>query len=767
MCCSCWACLVGALEPPWGSRYARRWVAVGNQSSTRIHVLVITALRDELDGVKAIEDGAVGSWEERQDGAGFRYHVREFEHASGRIMRVAVARPVDMGPMPASNIATRLVNELDPVCLAMSGICAGRRGDVFLGDVVVASRLFDYEAGKTKVSTNAAGERVEDKFHKITTYNLDARWQQRAQDWDPEWRKRWQAQRPLTLTWQEEWLLDALRRHEQGQGEKPDAHPERKTHCPSWKDVILRLRKRGLLAASGLALTEAGRAHVDEQWLLHDGRMPEDPPLRVHVAPMATGSQVVQDPGIFDRLSRLNRKLVALDMEGVAIGQVAALERGRRALVVKAVQDYADHDKDDSLRHFGVRVAAAFVLDFLRENLPADALGPPPPALKDYLSTGQTPLRSLATPATYLVARHQIVPFVGRERELTTLDTWADSGDAVRVLLVHGPGGMGKTRLLTEWLARRAARHPGDAIGFLAGSLDDVVIDALCTSQCATVVIDYAEERAGLLTLLMRLSSVAIPTSGGPERVRLVLLARNAGDWWASLKNRSSEMADLLGEPPLDVTPLTHSGQDARMAEYRRAHAAFVQVLQRRPSSVTPASASIGTGTSMAAEPDLRAKHFERPLYVHMAALSAVLGKPQSGAPRDILDEILNHEQRYWARYLGVEPEDGQWRQRAAEIRQAVAAVVVRGSCAHDDLPLVMKAVALPDGDRICALLKDLYPDPDPALAHAWVAAIEPDLIAEALLCSVLERCARPNADHLGAKSPSTNSLPARLNNVR
>ncbi len=196
------------------------------------------------------------------------------------------------------------------------------------------------------------------------------------------------------------------------------------------KTPILRLRERGLLAASGLALTEAGRVQVDEQWLLHDGRMPEDSPLRVHVAPMATGSQVVQDPGIFDRLSRLNRKLVALDMEGVAIGQVAALEKVRYTLMVKAVQDSCGPRQGRfaaPLRNTGrCRVPAR-----LSAREPAGRFDPrtcrpphPPPAtLRDYLSSGQAALRSLATPAMYLVARYQVVPFAGRERELAMLDS--------------------------------------------------------------------------------------------------------------------------------------------------------------------------------------------------------------------------------------------------------------------------------------------------------------------------------------------------------
>ena len=364
-------------------------------SSTRVHVLVITATPDELEGFKAIKNGADGGWEERQDSAGFRYHVREFTRANGGIIRVAVVRPVDMKAVPASNVATRLVTELKPVCLAMSGICAGRRGEVCLGDVVVASCLFDAEAGKLKAITNEDGDRDEEMLHEITTYNLDPRWQHRTQDWPRVWCDRWQAERPRTVAYQENWLLDTLHRHEEKQGERPETHPERHTQCSSWKDIILRLRKRGLLTETGLALTGAGRAYVEEQWLLHHGRMPDEKPLRVHVGPMATVPNVMQDPALFGRLLKLHRKVLAVDMESVAIGLVATLEQVPYTLVVKAVQDYADHDKDDSLRHFGARVAAAFLLDFLRENLPADMLEPP--TSQEDLSSGQATLASLAT----------------------------------------------------------------------------------------------------------------------------------------------------------------------------------------------------------------------------------------------------------------------------------------------------------------------------------------------------------------------------------
>ena len=54
-------------------------------------------------------------------------------------------------------------------------------------------------------------------------------------------------------------------------------------------------------------------------------------------------------------------------------------------------------------------------------------------------------------------ARRFDVPFVGRTRELATLDLVLDrvrTGGSLGMVLVHGDPGIGKTRLVTEWLSR-------------------------------------------------------------------------------------------------------------------------------------------------------------------------------------------------------------------------------------------------------------------------------------------------------------------------
>jgi nucleoside phosphorylase len=61
--------------------------------------------------------------------------------AEGRPLRVAVAVAPAVGATAAVNTLLPLLTELKPRCIAMCGVCAGRRGKVQLGDVVAADRL--------------------------------------------------------------------------------------------------------------------------------------------------------------------------------------------------------------------------------------------------------------------------------------------------------------------------------------------------------------------------------------------------------------------------------------------------------------------------------------------------------------------------------------------------------------------------------------------------------------------------------------------------
>jgi nucleoside phosphorylase len=83
-------------------------------------------------------------------------------------------------------------------------------------------------------------------------------------------------------------------------------------------------------------------------------------PFRLHVAPMASGSQVIEDSAIWDALARSVRTVVALEMEGAALGQLAHCQRqyGLDAVVMKGVMDFASQGRSDDFQLFAARASA-------------------------------------------------------------------------------------------------------------------------------------------------------------------------------------------------------------------------------------------------------------------------------------------------------------------------------------------------------------------------------------------------------------------------
>lgn len=335
----------------------------------RFDVLVLTALQDELDAVLRLGEGVEPGWQTTRDADGYAYHTR-FVSVEQGTLSVAAAWIGEMGPSAAATRAAMLVKELDPACLAMCGICAGKRGEVTLGDVIVASLVYDYDRGK--LIARDEGQTAPDFYHDITTYNLERRWAMDAAYLarNIEVFRQFVGPKPLPMRAQMRWLLHVLIAHERGDRQTPKDHPDRKNCCPDWARVVAKARAEGLvnLERGRLLLTDKGRDVVLEDELLHPDGLPEEPPLRVHVGPIATGNVVREDPLIFERLARHVRKTIGVEMEAAAIGHVAA-HLGRPSIIVKAVSDHADHDKDDSFRAFACHASAAWLFMFLHRHV--------------------------------------------------------------------------------------------------------------------------------------------------------------------------------------------------------------------------------------------------------------------------------------------------------------------------------------------------------------------------------------------------------------
>lgn len=341
-------------------------------------MLVVTALPEELAALLAIGASAKNGWVEAQDSQGRPFYRCVIEHELDEPILVAAATAGEMTGVPTATRAKDLLSELKPDVLAMCGICAGKKGDVFLGDVIVAERVYAHDHGKLVAPRGGDGQAA--FFRDIKTHNLDNAWRIYASSLakDEAWSDELAGlvrSRPISKEAQRRWLLHALYEHAFEGGKAPRDRPERRERCPSWghkqwgRSFLTELVNDGLIDIDGgaPALTEEGRRKVLHDKAVYPDGLPEDPSFKVHVAPIGSGGAVQEDPMLFDRLKAGARKTLGVEMEAAALAYVAE-QAGKRWIVAKAVSDFGDHDKDDAYREFACQVSAAFLMQFLRRH---------------------------------------------------------------------------------------------------------------------------------------------------------------------------------------------------------------------------------------------------------------------------------------------------------------------------------------------------------------------------------------------------------------
>ncbi|QQQ77573.1 ATP-binding protein [Saccharothrix sp. 6-C] len=117
------------------------------------------------------------------------------------------------------------------------------------------------------------------------------------------------------------------------------------------------------------------------------------------------------------------------------------------------------------------------------------------------------------SPVELLDPRYEVVPFHGRVDELAELARWREGDEARSVLLLHGPAGVGKTRL---------ARH------FAADSGVSVVDDADLATH-----LDLREPR-------------------------VLLISRTAGWWWSAHRQRAADLGYRAADLAVTARPDEH-----------------------------------------------------------------------------------------------------------------------------------------------------------------------------------------------------------------
>ena len=322
-------------------------------------ILIMCALKDEYDQLIEVNSGISKNWQE------FNVSDRnaskaEFVTDSGTTITIVATWVASMGRESVQAVVGRLISELNPKCLAMSGICAGRRGKTQLGDVIFADRLWSYDVGKRVVENGIEvfqGDTLQYKPSETIVQNM-----QRTSTLYKNQSMAWMELKPqYSLEAQENWVLSQLI-----DNKKPVEHDNFDEKCPDWSDVILRLRKRGYIEKP-VKLTEAGIEYIQDLLLLNPRGLPAEPEFSVHVAPIATGATVTEDEQIYNKLSSYMRKVLGLDMEGSGLA-ASADSYDMPFIFAKGVSDFADPYKDDRYRTFAARASAELLILLLRNS---------------------------------------------------------------------------------------------------------------------------------------------------------------------------------------------------------------------------------------------------------------------------------------------------------------------------------------------------------------------------------------------------------------
>jgi nucleoside phosphorylase/tetratricopeptide (TPR) repeat protein len=719
-------------------------------TAQRVDVVIVTAIALEYEAVLKVDAGAVpGSvWREDKQENGVAMAYRAFEVPKGRPLQVAVAVAPGMATAAALTTLIPLIEKLEPSCIAMCGVCAGRPGKVQLGDVVAAERLYYHDTGKQS-REEGKPERLQQD---LRTFNLRPAWKS-ALDQLAEGNKvaerfkgqDWLAARPLSNEWRERRALLAI--HEGALEPWNNVEPGLKQS--EWPKVVAALRKREWLATDGPDLTDAGRKAAVNLRFEYPGTPDLSPhgtlwPFRLHVAPMATGNKVIEDEQIWDRLAASERKTLGLDMEAAALGAAAHYLHDKKldAIVMKGVMDFANAGRDDHFKEFAARASAECLLWFLRHHLETgESTG-----YDTILSPGVLPLPPGEVPPSKLLqARYGVVPWhdAGRAALLTELDAWADDASLpVAAWLLHAEGGAGKSRLAIEWVQRRRNRY--DIAGFLDPSLKAQWLERL-TSQGPPViiVIDYAESRSELAALLCEVAKLDA-SADPPVRVRVLLLARSDGDWWAGLVKQHPELEPLFtSKKPRQLAPLASTTAD-RQIVWNEAVNAF--------------AAYLGIAVAAVASTPLEDVLFSRALYLHMSALLAVerARQPATDDPSavpvapisagSLLEDVLDHEERYW---VSKSAQRGIVAAVCALARQVVAAATLRGgfktqSEAGAVLACFAQRQRTAEDDQLLQLLGEIY---QRGQLDQFLPGLEPDLLGEGMVARLARLPVRSGVD--------------------
>ena len=428
----------------------------------------------------------------------------------------------------------------------------------------------------------------------------------------------------------------------------------------------------------------------------------------VFLGPIASANELLKNPIKRDNLrSEFGVKAVEMESSGIAD---ATWTHEKGYLAVRGICDYCDSHKNDLWQNYAAAVAAGYTKALIESVFDQTQIqSKVVSASMDWL---YVPNREWhATPSSLLRADHAIVPFHGREEELTAWKNWVLDDSNLGARLLTGSGGMGKTRF-----ARELCLHL-HSVNVQAGFLDlaetEQCLEYLkaVANERILLVVDYAETAEEKVANILRIAAKRKLTS-----LRLILLARGAGYWWSRLKRKGDGVGDWLWREPDKLRPLALD-ISGRQESYNIAIHAFAEKL--------------GMPVKASELSNLSAPYYERILVLHMTALLAVLGSTAAGMD-SIIERILDHEASNWIRQVRNR-ELPTTLDRGFERAMGIISVYGGVSDRHEAIELIRKIRFFRDQplaiiETVADILHDCYPGPP------WIEPIQPDLLMEYLV---------------------------------
>ncbi|MER6630139.1 tetratricopeptide repeat protein [Streptomyces sp. NPDC000987] len=375
---------------------------------------------------------------------------------------------------------------------------------------------------------------------------------------------------------------------------------------------------------------------------------------------------------------------------------------GAPGAFVRVARTAAAHATSGGFANSGV-----FIGDFVSGAAPAYRLERF--SLAPVVDAGQFPDQ----PSRLLDARSQIVPFSGREEELAALAGWRDAGTAaLSALLLHGPGGEGKTRLAARfaelsaaagWEVVQARHHataerPGEEPG-RAGA------------HGLLVIVDYADRWAHpeLVELLRD------PLLDGPA-VRVLLIGRTV-QWWAALRGELRSIGAAVTDLPLGRFADSLPDRSRAFATARDRFGAVLGV----------------TGPITETVRGLDGRAYGQVLTLHMAALVAALtarypGGPMPDSAEGIAAYLLDRERMGWRRLYGSRLQGEEFDTSPTVMARAVFAAVLGGAVSYDGGVARLDRLGLAPVDRVLTDHRFCYP---PLNRGQVLEPLCPDRLAE------------------------------------